>query len=271
MPSFTFKRRFGFIVILSISVIILYTLFTFKEHTDQSQSVRRHIIEPDKMKMIQVEPILKTGEKHKDPDVNKTMYKNRTIWQSLPRGTQMGEQQVAAITKVLPQNGNLLVWGLGNDSPFWHDITQGKVIFIEPKGFWFDKMKNSYPYLEAYPVKYTTVTEKSFEKYINNREIWSDLDLRPELPLVVTQTQWDVIIVDAPPGYKGAPGRYQSIYTSSLIAKNGTHIFVDDYERKVEREFSLKMLGTPVEVVHRKAKGIIGANQQAHFIYIKRR
>jgi hypothetical protein len=127
MSSFTFKGRFGFIVLLSIGVIIVHTLFTFKEHTDQSKRVLYQIIEPDKMKMIQVESILRTGDKHKDQEVNKTMYLNRTIWTSLPPGTQMGEQQVAAITKVLPQNGNLLVWGLGNDNPFWHDITQGKV------------------------------------------------------------------------------------------------------------------------------------------------
>jgi uncharacterized protein (TIGR01627 family) len=195
---------------------------------------------------------------------------NRTILKRLPLGTQMGEQQVAVITKALPRNGNLLVWGLGNDSPFWHDSTQGKVIFIEPKGVWFKKIKNRFPYLEAYAVRYTTDTVKSFNKYINNSELWTELDLRSELPPVVTQTPWDVIIVDAPPGYKkGTPGRYQSIYTSSLIAKNGTHIFVDDYERKVEREFSLKILGNPREVISRQAKTYAPANKQAHFICIK--
>ncbi|XP_045167274.2 uncharacterized protein LOC123530562 [Mercenaria mercenaria] len=180
----------------------------------------------------------------------------------------MGELQAVAIRKVIPPDGNLLVWGLGNDSPFWHDSTQGKVIFIEPAGFWFKKITDKYPYLEAYPVNYTTETEKSYDKYIDNRDIWSDLDIRSQLPPVAKQTQWNVIIVDAPPGYKGGPGRYQSIYTSLLLARNGTHIFVDDYDRKVEKQFSLKMLGTPIEVVKRPPKSIVFASEQAHFIHI---
>ncbi|XP_045167296.2 uncharacterized protein LOC123530584 [Mercenaria mercenaria] len=211
---------------------------------------------------------LKERPKIKRNDSEISISKNRTVWNKLPPGTQMGERQVAAIGKVLPPDGNLLVWGLGNDSPFWYDSTQGKVIFIEPAGFWFKKIMKKYPYLEAYPVYYTTETEKSFDKYINNRDIWSDLDIRSQLPRVVKQIPWHVIIVDAPPGYNGGPGRYQSIYTSSLLARNGTHIFVDDYNRKVEKQFSLKMLGTPVEVVERPPKGILFANEQAHFIHI---
>ena len=207
-----------------------------------------------------------SNEENVEPVTPKT--RNSTI--SLPPGTQMAKEQVAAILKVLPKAGNLLVWGLGNDSPFWHEKTKGKVIFIEPKGLWYDKIKHKFPYLEAYTVKYTTDIEDSFDKYKNNSDIWSDLDLRAELPPVVNKTPWDVIIVDAPTGYKkGTPGRYQSIYTSSLIAHNGTHIFVDDFERKVERVFSLKMLGNPVEVIERKPHSNAPANKQAHFIHIK--
>ena len=54
-----------------------------------------------------------------------------------------------------------------------------------------------------------------------------------------TSTHWDVIFVDAPLGCcNSGPGRYQSIYTSKLLAGRDTHIFVDDYERKVEKTFS---------------------------------
>ena len=272
--SFAFKGKIIFIVLMFFCLTII--LFNIQKNNSQQKTGRIFFeqVEPIKHQNTHFVPNKNTeisGEKEKDLETNQIRSKNRTVWKSLPPGTQMGEQQVAAITKVLPQAGNLLVWGLGNDSPFWHDSTKGKVIFIEPKGFWYDKVKNKFPYLEAYSVKYTTETVKSFKKYINNRTIWSELDLRSELPPVVIQTPWDVIIVDAPPGYNGAPGRYQSIYTSSLIAQNGSHIFVDDYERKVEREFSRKMLGTPVEIVRRKAKGMIGANEQAHFIYASKR
>ena len=48
-----------------------------------------------------------------------------------PAGTQMGHEQMAAIRDALGPNGNLLVWGLGNDSPFWNDATTGRVAFLE--------------------------------------------------------------------------------------------------------------------------------------------
>ncbi|XP_053380282.1 uncharacterized protein LOC128548818 [Mercenaria mercenaria] len=109
-------------------------------------------------------------------------------------------------------------------------------------------MVKQYSFLEAYRVRYTTNTVRSFGKYKNSPEIWSELDLRSQLPASVTQTHWHVIIIDAPLGccQKG-PGRYQSIYTSRVLGSKGTHVFVDDFERKVEHEFSTKVFGKPVE------------------------
>lgn len=154
-------------------------------------------------------------------DVRSTV-KNRTVWNQPPPSTQMSENQVAAIRRAIKANSNVLVWGLGNDSPFWYDTTQGKVIFIESAEFWFNKIMNKYPYLEAYTVNYTTEMKKSFNRYIDNTELWSELDIRSQLPPVIRNTDWDVIIVDAPPGYaKGQPGRYQSIYTSLFLLRMG--------------------------------------------------
>lgn len=208
-------------------------------------------------------------------DIDRSSYAKRiskTKWKQPPPGTQMGILQVSAIQNVIPENGNVLVWGLGNDSPFWHDSTTGKVVFLEHVGEWYDKIIGKYSYLESYKVQYSTDKLSSYNKYINHPELWLDLDIRSQLPASVLQTPWHVIIVDAPPGtwciFSCAPGRYQSIYTSSLLARNGTHVFVDDYEREVERAFSLKMLGTPVEVVKRTRKGIfLSANEQAHFVH----
>jgi len=74
-----------------------------------------------------------------------------------PEGTQMGNEQIHEILSVLPKDGNLLVWGLGNDSPFWHNSTNGKVVFIEDDipekkagTLWFDVITSKYPFLEAY-------------------------------------------------------------------------------------------------------------------------
>jgi hypothetical protein len=182
-------------------------------------------------------------------------------------GTQMGQKQIERILKVLPQRGNLLVWGLGYDSPFWHKSTRGKVIFIESNGDWFDNVTSANPYLEAYKVTYDTHQVDSFYKYLYHRELWPDLDLRPQLPEFISEIIWHVIIVDAPKGFGDGPGRYQSIYTSSLLARKGTHIFVDDFERRVEHEYALNMLGQPVEILERpEVEGFVVLNLQAHFI-----
>lgn len=189
------------------------------------------------------------------------------MWTSPPLGTQMGEQQMELIRKTLAGDGNLLVWGLGNDSPFWYNSTTGNVIFIEDNKHWFDKITKRYAFLEAYRVHYTTNTVGSYHKYIHSPEIWSDLDIRVQLPSSVTTVHWHVIIVDAPLGCCGmGPGRYQSIYTSWLLAQSGTHIFIDDFERKVERSLSLTLLGKPIDIVTRNTTEHSTANEQAHFI-----
>ena len=194
-----------------------------------------------------------------------------------PEGTQMGPEQIQEILSVLPKNGNLLVWGLGNDSPFWHDSTDGKVVFIEDDipekkagTLWFDMITAKYPFLEAYTVHYTTDTVKSYDKYMRRTELWDiDLDIRAQLPNSVTNTRWDVILVDAPLGCCNVgPGRYQSIYTSKLLSNSDTHVFVDDYERKVEKQFSLKVFDKqPVKIVKRQ-KAASNANDQAHFVHV---
>jgi hypothetical protein len=192
----------------------------------------------------------------------------------LNSGIQMGDNQIGGIIKVLPTKGNLLVWGLGNDSPFWHNSTKGKVKFIEDDSpekkagiHWYSKIMQKFPYLEAYRVKYKTNTFKSFSKYVNNPETWNELDLCSQLPESFTQTHWHVIIVDAPLGCgKSGPGRYQSIYTSWKLAKINTHIFVDDFDRKVEHEFSVNIFGKPIDVIKRSKTKFSRANEQAHFI-----
>ena len=194
-----------------------------------------------------------------------------------PPGTQMGRKQIHEILSVLPKNGNLLVWGLGNDSPFWNDSTEGKVVFIEDDipekkagTLWFDVITSKYNFLEAYKVHYTTDTVKSYDKYMKHSELWdTDLDIRDQLPASVTNTRWDVIIVDAPLGCCDAgPGRYQSIYTTKLLSNPDTHVFIDDFERKVEKDFSLKVFDKqPMNVVTRRAAAS-NANFQAHFVHV---
>lgn len=180
-----------------------------------------------------------------------------------PETMQMGQKQVDLILSKLPTNGNLLVWGLGNDSPFWNQTTCGHVVFVEDNAEWIQKIAQKYPYLHVEKVRYFTNRDQSYDKYISS----VDLDeLFMDIPFL-TQIKWDVIIVDAPAGnYAAAPGRYQSIYTSYMLANKNTSVFVDDFERKVEHDFAIKVFGDePISIVSRKNRKYSVKNKQAFF------
>jgi uncharacterized protein (TIGR01627 family) len=177
-----------------------------------------------------------------------------------PTTMQMNEDQVKNIMEALPRDGNLLVWGLGNDSPFWKQSTCGRVVFIEDNEQWMNKISNKYPDLEVHKVSYFTEVQSSFEKYMQASDLSSlTVDLS-----VLRDIEWDVIIVDAPAGnYASAPGRFQSIYTSYQVGHDGTYVFVDDFDRKVEREFSKKVFGTPISITSRDTTKNSVKNTQA--------
>lgn len=136
---------------------------------------------------------------------------------------------------------NMLVFGLGNDSPFWcRANSNGRTVFLEDFQPWYDKITAKYPEIEAYPVSYPgNITQW--------REVLDQPErLTVELPGEVPLYHWDVILVDGPRGHKYSeeiPGRMSSIYTASqLVGKNG-YVFVHDAERVVEGAFSAKFLG----------------------------
>ncbi|KAG7954237.1 hypothetical protein I3843_11G006500 [Carya illinoinensis] len=65
------------------------------------------------------------------------------------------------------------------------------------------------------------------------------------LPQVVYQHKWDVIVVDGPSGdTPEAPGRMPTIYTASIIARSGnaTDVVIHDVHRVVEKWFSWEFL-----------------------------
>ena len=189
-------------------------------------------------------------------------------------GVRTGENQIGKIRQSLSKKGNLLVWGPGSDSPYWHNLTSGKVVFIEDDSFnrkatkqLGDDVIQKYPFLEVYHVHYKINDLKAFSKYVNQSVKWQELDVSDQLPKSFAQTRWNVIIIDAPLGCcETNPGRYHSIYTSWKLAGKGAHIFVDDFERKDEHELSIKIFGKPQEVIKRKETEFSKASTQAHFI-----
>jgi len=147
---------------------------------------------------------------------------------------------------------NFLVFGLGDDSHLWHEVnSEGKNIFLEDDSEWISRFEDSG--LDIRKVNYKTqikdVNEIGFDEKI----------LSLDLPEDIRETEWDLILVDAPLGhgpptpgspwentpgrpFKG-PGRMSSIYEASRLVKKNGHVVVDDMSRHVEFLYSMNFLG----------------------------
>lgn len=161
----------------------------------------------------------------------------------LPESMQLAPNQVAAILEVLPPDGNMLVWGVGHDSSFWQNQTTGRTVFLEDHPVWFSKIKAGYPELEMYRVSYDTKVSQ-WKYHLSHL---NQTDIRNQLPSSVVSQHWDVILVDAPCGWKNeCPGRFSSIYTSKNL--DADHVFIDDVERQVEKVVTETVFGTPLNI-----------------------
>lgn len=164
-----------------------------------------------------------------------------------PSGTLLSIHQAAAIwcaldleSTRLKRPANFLVWGLGNDSPFWAKSTSGRVAFIEGNSDWFSKIKGSNPGLEQYLVKYSSKIQRDLPR-LGTQELEKEMNhiILDDLPL--QETVWDIFLVDTPNGCsKSDVGRFASAHTSRRLAvmQGHGHIFVDDYQRTPDRRIS---------------------------------
>lgn len=137
---------------------------------------------------------------------------------------------------MLDRQCNMLVFGCGNDSLMWHKLNcNGNTMFMETSPQWRDMILSKCPDLNIllYDVGKNTVSHSL------NLEI----DLLP-YPDALAQYSWDIILVDGPEGYgPDKPGRALPIIWTSQIRNEKTHIFVDDYNREVERIYTDKFIG----------------------------
>jgi uncharacterized protein (TIGR01627 family) len=68
------------------------------------------------------------------------------------------------------------------------------------------------------------------------------------LPDEIYNTEWDLIMIDAPRGYFAeAPGRMAAIFSMNIMARNRkssgvTHVFLHDVDRRVEKVFAEEFL-----------------------------
>ena len=136
----------------------------------------------------------------------------------------------AAIAAAGPRP-NVLVFGCGNDSPMWQAMNEaGRTVFVEDDAAWIEKTRRRFPDLEICRVSYGDTT------------VARSLPIRDEalaevpIPEVLTDSAWDVILVDGPMGFRPQDtGRSLSIYWASRVMGDTAQVFVDDYERPLER------------------------------------
>ncbi|XP_051132702.1 glucuronoxylan 4-O-methyltransferase 1-like [Andrographis paniculata] len=171
-------------------------------------------------------------------------------------------KEISVTSKVLDKKSpcNFLVFGLGHDSLMWHSLNHGgRTLFLEEDEAWIEQIKRRFPMLESRHVSYDTKVSQANALIESGKspECVAISDLRHSicalalkgLPRDVYETQWDLIMVDAPTGYyEEAPGRMAAIYTAGMIARNRdggggeTHVFVHDVNREVEDKFSREFL-----------------------------
>ncbi|XP_073021106.1 arabinogalactan O-methyltransferase 1-like [Primulina eburnea] len=157
---------------------------------------------------------------------------------------------------------NFLVFGLGHDSLMWASLNPGgTTLFLEEDPKWVQTVLKDAPALRADTVKYRTQLQQADEllRHYQNEPDCSVIKsflrgnekCRLALNMLsdkVYDTEWDLIMVDAPRGYFAeAPGRMAAIYSAAVMARNRkksgvTHVFLHDVDRKVEKQYAEKFL-----------------------------
>ena len=152
---------------------------------------------------------------------------------------QMTKDEYRYISSFLG-NKNVLVFGTGYDSNLWrYANNDGLTIFLEDNDKWIEDSN------DIYRVSYTSVLTDA-DKFLEEYKLGIFDNLKINLPDIVKNTNWDVIIVDAPAGYKSHfPGRMQSIYSAKILSKKNSDVLVHDCNRYVENLYTTTMFGKP--------------------------
>ncbi|TKY59900.1 Glucuronoxylan 4-O-methyltransferase 1 [Spatholobus suberectus] len=166
------------------------------------------------------------------------------------------------VLKSLNRPCNFLVLGLGYDSLMWASLNpRGTTLFLEDNPQWVEKVRKDAPELRAAVVRYRTQAREADEllSWYRSEPACSaaTATLRGnercrlalhDLPDEVYETEWDLVMIDAPKGYfPEAPGRMAPIYSAAVMARNRkgpgvTHVFLHNVDRKMEKEYSEEFL-----------------------------
>lgn len=158
---------------------------------------------------------------------------------------------------------NFLVFGLGLDSQMWHAFNPGgKTLFLEEDPKWLENVLKEAPFLNGKYIKYRTQLKEA-DQLLKSYKSEPHCDPAKGIPLKendkcklalnmlpdeVYDTEWDLIMIDAPKGYFAeAPGRMAAIYSAAVMARNrkgsgGTHVYLHDVDRRIEKTYAEEFL-----------------------------
>ncbi|MDR3470403.1 MAG: glycosyltransferase [Devosia sp.] len=154
---------------------------------------------------------------------------------------QLTAAELGAVVKAIRERPHcrLLVFGCGNDTPFWEQVNAGgETAFIEDDPRWAATARDALQTSTVYLVDYGTRLAE-----------WRVLLDAPHrllmaFPPEILERPWDVVLVDGPAGHEASsPGRMKSIYGAANLVGEGGVVFVHDSEREVEAAFAAKYLG----------------------------
>ncbi|KAK4436866.1 protein IRREGULAR XYLEM 15 [Sesamum alatum] len=152
---------------------------------------------------------------------------------------------------------NLLVFGFENQYSSLASMNAGGVTVFLEESFQKTSAIKSSNNTQVHKIMYTTHASEAYKLLKDARE---NPNCSPKiyflkaskcnlglsnLPRLVYDTMWDVVIVDGPRGDRpDSPGRMASIYTASVLARRGntTHVIVHDVDRMIEKWFSREFL-----------------------------
>ena len=144
---------------------------------------------------------------------------------------QMSPGQYFRVVMELIERGpcNLLVFGAGRDTELYVRANAGgRTAVLERHAAWIDQVRHLD--CQIVPVAYTTRLGDG---------LFENCPLPDGLPAWLLEEKWDVILIDAPEGNRGdTPGRQQSIFLASQLARPGATVFLHDYDRPAEQAFA---------------------------------
>ncbi|CAD6251826.1 unnamed protein product [Miscanthus lutarioriparius] len=171
--------------------------------------------------------------------------------------SSMPEPDVRAIASVLRRRApcNLLVFGLGAETPLWRALNHGgRTVFLDENPYYVAHLEGKHPGLEAYDVAYATAVRELPDLLDAARAALAPPSAAPSRtcssPSADSPSTTSPTSSTTSPGTsssstalegtftEGSPGRMSAVYSAAVMAwtkGTETEVMVHDYEREVER------------------------------------